>query len=49
MSHALDWGTGLGVGQTEALWSKIAKEKDREGLTGRNKCVLFYPLAELEI
>jgi hypothetical protein len=25
LSHALDWGASLGMGQTEALWSKIVK------------------------
>lgn len=25
LSHALDWGTSLGIGQIEALWSKIVK------------------------
>lgn len=48
LSHALDWSTSLGMGQTEALWGKIVKEKEKgEGLSGRNKYVLFYPLTEL--
>lgn len=29
LSHALDWSASLGLGQTEALWGKIVKDKEK--------------------
>ena len=48
MTQAVDWSTGLGVSQTEALMGKIMAEKVG-GISGRNRYVIVHVLSELEL